>query len=170
MKKETYLFITQPFRDNPEMAKGIHIVNRVCTGMMYLAYPVLLCCLFYSKTSNSTYHFYKALLVPAIGFLLLSIFRHIINRPRPYETFQVPPAIKKETKGHSFPSRHVFSATMIAMSYLVYFPWNWVGILFLLVAILLGAVRVLSGVHYVSDVVVGMLVAIAMAVVGYYVI
>ena len=42
MKKETYIKMTQPFRENPEMAKGIHIVNKICTGVMYVAYPILL--------------------------------------------------------------------------------------------------------------------------------
>ena len=167
MKKETYIKMTQPFRDNPDMAKGIHIANKLCTGVMYIAYPILLVYLFSYGKISSYFSFEKALLVPAVSFVLLTVVRALINRPRPYETFQLPPVIKKDTKGNSFPSRHVFSATMIAMTFILMSPWSWLGLIFLGVSILLAVVRVVSGVHYISDVVAGILVAVFAAVVGY---
>ena len=169
MKKETYIKMTQPFRDNPDMAKGIHIANKLCTGVMYLAYPLLLVYLFFFGWHSSYFNFWKALLVPGVSFVVLSIFRKIINRPRPYETFDIPPVIPKDTKGNSFPSRHVFSATMIAMTFILHSPWSWVGLIFLVVSMLLAVVRVVSGVHYISDVVAGIVVAIVAAGVGYLV-
>ena len=170
MKKETYIKMTQPFRDHPGMAKGIHIANKMCTGVMYLAYPLLLVYLFFWGKMSSNLSFWKAFWVPAVSFVLLSLFRAKINRPRPYETFQVPPVIKKDTKGNSFPSRHVFSATIIAMTFLLMSPWTWLGIVFLLVAAGLAVVRVVSGVHYISDVIAGYCVAIVAAIIGYLII
>lgn len=170
MKKETYIKMTQPFRDHPELAKGIHIANKVCTGVMYLAYPLLLVYLFFYAHLSSYFSFKRALLVPAISFVLLTIVRALINRPRPYEKFELQPVIKKDTKGNSFPSRHVFSATMIAMTFLLMSPFGWLGLLFLVVAVLLAVVRVVSGVHYISDVVAGFCVAVIAAVLGYLVI
>ncbi len=167
MKKETYIKMTQPFRENPELAKGIHIANKLCTGVMYLAYPVLLVYLFFFGKYSSFLSFWKALFVPAISFVLLSVGRALINRPRPYEAFKMPPVIKKDTKGNSFPSRHVFSATMIAMTFVLMSPWSWLGIVFLGVSVLLAVVRVVSGVHYISDVVAGICVAIIAAFIGY---
>lgn len=163
MTKENYQKMTQPFRDNPEMAKGIHIANKVCTGIMYLSYPLLLAYLFWKNDEMLLW----AVLVPASSFVLLSGFRHLIDRKRPYEKFETAPVIPKDTKGRSFPSRHVFSAAMIAMSYLCLFPWSWVGILFLAVTVLLAVIRVVSGVHYISDVVAGMAVAFLAAWIGY---
>lgn len=163
MTKETYVKMTQPFRDNPEMAKGIHIANKLCTLTMYAAYPLLLLYLFWQKEQGLL----RAVLVPGVSFVLLSVFRHVVNRPRPYEAFEVAPIIKKDTKGKSFPSRHVFSATIIAMTFLLASPWHWIGIVFLVVSLLLAIVRVVSGVHYISDVVAGMAVAVLAAVVGY---
>lgn len=163
MKKETYIKMTQPFREHPEMAKGIHIANKLCTGMMYLAYPVLLLYLFIVKDAGLL----SCILVPGISFVLLSIFRAKVNRPRPYEQFEVPPVIKKDTKGNSFPSRHVFSATIIAMTFLLMSPWSWLGVVFLCVALALAVVRVVSGVHFISDVVAGIAVAVIAAYVGY---
>lgn len=167
MKKETYIKMTQPFRDNFGMAKGIHILNKICTGAMYLAYPVLLVYLFFFEKYSSYFSFRKALLVPAVSFVLLSVFRYFINRPRPYEAFGLPPVIKKDTKGKSFPSRHVFSATIIAMTFLLMSPWPWVGIIFLCVSVVLAVVRVVSGVHYISDVIAGIIVAVICAIFGY---
>ncbi len=170
MTKEKYIKMTQPFRENQGLAKGIHIANKCCTGVMYLAYPMLLVYLFFFGKFSSYFSFTKALLVPGISFVLLSLFRKWINRPRPYEKFEVPPVIKKDTKGQSFPSRHVFSATIISMTFLLMSPWSWLGILFLLVSIALAAVRVLSGVHFISDVLAGILIAVVAAVLGYLVI
>lgn len=160
--------MTQPFRNNPGMAKGIHIANKLCTGVMYLAYPVLLVYMYFNAHRiSSFFQFEKVLFVPAVSFVLLSIFRSLVNRPRPYEAFDVPPVIKKDTKGHSFPSRHVFSATMIAMTFVLHSPFFVLGLIFLIVSLLLAVVRVVSGVHYISDVVAGILVAVVAAVVGY---
>ena len=170
MTKETYIKMTQPFRDHPNMAKGIHIANKCCTGVMYLAYPVLLAYLFFFGKYSSYFSLSKALLVPGISFVLLSVFRKWINRPRPYEKFGVPPVIKKDTKGQSFPSRHVFSATMIAMTFLLMSPWSWLGIVFLFVSFALAIVRVVSGVHFISDVTAGIVIAVVAAVIGYLVI
>jgi len=167
MKKETYIKMTQPFRDNPDLAKGIHTANKLCTGVMYLAYPVLLAYLFFYGRISSYFSFWKALLVPGISFVVLTIGRALINRPRPYETFEIPPVIPKDTKGNSFPSRHVFSATIIAMTFLLMSPWSWLGMVFLIISIALAVVRVVSGVHYISDVVAGVLVAVVAAVIGY---
>ncbi len=170
MTKESYIKMTQPFRDNSGLAKGIHIANKCCTGVMYLAYPMLLVYLFFFAKFSSYFSFRKALLVPAISFVLLSVFRKWINRPRPYEKFEMAPVIKKDTKGNSFPSRHVFSATMIAMTFLFMSPWSWLGVIFLLVSIALAVVRVVSGVHFISDVVAGIIVAVVAAVFGYLII
>lgn len=171
MRKETYIKMTQPFRDNPELAKGIHIANKICTGVMYLAYPVLLVYMYFNAHRiSSFFRFEKVLLVPAMSFVLLTIFRKIVNRPRPYEAFEVPPVIKKDTKGHSFPSRHVFSATIIAMTFILHSPFFVLGVIFLVVSVLLAAVRVVSGVHYISDVVAGIVIAIVAAVFGYLII
>lgn len=164
MKKETYVKMTQPFRDNPGMAKGIHIANKVCTVTMYIAYPILIAYMLFARKDPYTA---RIIIVPANSFLILSVFRYLINRPRPYETFDVPPVIAKDTKGKSFPSRHVFSAMIIALTFLLASPFLWLGVVFAVVSLLLAVVRVVSGVHYISDVVAGILVALVAAMIGY---
>ncbi len=163
MKKETYIKMTVPFRNNPKLAKCLHILNRLCTGGMYLAYPLLLLYLFLTKDAMRI----RAVFVPAISFVSLSFVRKWINRKRPYETFEMPPVIPKKTKGNSFPSRHVFSSAMIAMTFLMVSPWSWLGVVFLGLSVILAAVRILSGVHYISDVLAGLLVAVICAMLGF---
>ena len=163
MTKENYIKMTQPFRDHPEMAKGIHIANKLCTGLMYVAYPILIVYLFLQRDAM----LYRTILVPAISFVLLSVSRYGINRKRPYEKFEIEPVIKKDTKGKSFPSRHVFSASIIALTFLYASPWMWLGVIFFTVAIALGVVRVVSGVHYISDVIAGIVVAVISAWIGF---
>ena len=163
MTKETYIKMTQPFRDHPNMAKGIHMANKACTLIMYVSYPCLL--LYLLMTKNV--FFVRVLLVPAISFVLLSVGRKVFNRPRPYEVFDVPSVIKKDTKGKSFPSRHVFSACIIAMTFLLASPWTWIGLVFMVVTIVLAIVRVVSGVHFISDVIAGIAVGVLAALIGF---
>lgn len=165
MTKDTYVRITQPFRENPTMARGIHIANKICTLSMYLAYPILVLYMFWMRDADVA----RVLIVPSNSFIILSVFRYMVNRPRPYEKFELPPVIAKDTKGKSFPSRHAFSAMVIAMTFLLVSPWSWLGVIFVVVAVLLAIVRVLSGVHYPSDVIAGAGFAILAAVLGYIV-
>ena len=167
MKKETYIKMTQPFRDNPDLAKGIHIANKLCTGVMYLAYPILLVYLLWIGKLDILW---KAFFVPGISFVLLSVGRALINRQRPYEKFEIPPVIPKDTKGNSFPSRHVFSATIIAVTFMLIPPFGWLGGVFFVLSLTLAVIRVVSGVHYISDVIAGILVAVIAGVIGYLVI
>lgn len=161
MKKETYIKMTQPFRDNPKLAGGLHNLNRICTMTMYILYPLFLVYLLVQRDDR----FLKVLLVPAVSFVILSAGRYLINRKRPYEAFELPPVIPKDTKGKSFPSRHVFSAAVIAMTFLLMSPWTWLSVLLLCVTLLEAVVRVVSGVHYISDVTAGIVIGILAAAV-----
>lgn len=163
MTKETYLKITQPFREHPQMAKGLHIANKCITLLMYASYPALIVYLFFTQDDALI----CAVLTPAISFVLLTLIRAKINRKRPYETFMMPPVIAKDTKGNSFPSRHVFSACIISMTFLLVSPWPYLGILLFVATLFLAIIRVLSGVHYPSDVAAGLLFGICAGFIGY---
>ena len=140
-----------------------------CSGSIFNPFARFISASFFNAKYSRYFRFWRALLVPGVRFVLLSVFRNVVNRPRPYEAFELPPVIKKDTKGHSFPSRHVFSATIIAMTFILHSPWSWLGLIFLAIALLLAVVRVVSGVHYISDVVAGIIVAVVAAVLGYIV-
>ena len=97
--------------------------------------------------------------IPGVGFVALSLFRSWVNRPRPYETWDIQPLIVKDTRGHSLPSRHVFSASMVSMCYLAFA--GPVALWLLGLTILLAFCRVLAGVHYPLDVCLGLVLGLA---------
>lgn len=129
-------------------------LNSCLTSIFYIMYPALVleALLLHRDT------FWKILLIPGISFLLVSLIRAKINEPRPYEKEDIIPLIKKDTKGKSMPSRHVFSAAIIAMAYLAVNPW--LGAVLLVCAAASGCTRIVGGVHYPKDVLVGYLTGI----------
>ncbi len=153
MTKEQYIKMTEPVRSNPKLAHMLHILNRLFTGIEYVCYPLLLGYLAWNRKPELA----QAIIVPLDGFIILSVFRYFINARRPYEVFEMPPIIPKKTKGKSFPSRHVFCAVLIGMTFLFVAPYLWMGICLLIVGVLLAVVRVITGVHFPRDVIAGML-------------
>ena len=161
MTAEQYARISAPFR-TPGRTRLLNLLNRLLTGLCYVLYPLLLLYLAIQWDARIL----RALIIPAIAFVLLSIVRKRINFPRPYQVLEIRPLIHKDTKGKSMPSRHVFCVFMIAMTYLWIVPR--MGILLLAVGVLLAAVRVIGGVHFPRDVLVGAAVGIAAGLLGYW--
>lgn len=142
-----YSSISRSFRKSPQRKTILVMTNRYITYLMYMVYPILLV-LGLPKENGSV-----LLVIPALFFVLVTLLRLIWNKERPYDKFGITPIIAKETKGKSMPSRHVFSAVMISMCALTLsLP---LGLLCLSLSILLALCRVIGGVHYPSDVIVG---------------
>ena len=136
---------------HPQLLQLMRVFNRMMTILMPLAYLTLLSTSFISKGLGQDLYAY--ILVPALGFILLTLVRKWINQPRPYETWEIVPLLDKDSHGNSMPSRHVFSATIISVACLhASLP---VGLVLLVLSAFLGFVRVLGGVHYPKDVLVG---------------
>lgn len=149
MKQQTYEKLRAWFLGAGWRMGLLRAVYRGLPFLVAASYPFCLSlCFFYKKGL-----FLRAVLVPAVMFLLVSIFREFVDFPRPYENGGITPLIAKEKKGHSFPSRHAASAGMIAAAWMAL--WHPAGFFFLAVAVLVAASRVLAGVHYVRDVLVG---------------
>lgn len=153
-----YEKITAPLRQRPGALRALKAANRVLTFADYAIYPAILLGALISGfraggASQALRDFLPYLLVPGIGFVLVSLVRGSMNAPRPYETWPIEPLIYKNTKGHSMPSRHVFSSSVIAMCAL---RVHWIfGVVMLLLSLFLAFVRVLGGVHYPKDVAAG---------------
>ncbi len=129
--------------------KGIVFTNHFLTQLFYILYPLLIIYIVLFKREDVL----KFILVPGISFVVLSLVRRLIKRKRPYEVYDFKPMIKKETSQNSMPSRHVFSAVLIAMCYLYYSME--LGIILLILAFVSATIRVIGGVHFISDVLVG---------------
>jgi len=76
--------------------------------------------------------------------------------------------VEKETAGKSFPSRHAACAGVIAVTALKTLPP--LGVFLSLVALGICLSRVLAGVHFLRDVVAGLLLGAGIGVLGMYVI
>lgn len=147
-----YLKFYQNIRDRWEgKEKWIRIANLVLTYFFYISYPALLVFIFV-KNKNLLWKF---ILIPGISFVLLSWIRDKINKNRPYEQYPIDPIIKKETKGNSMPSRHIFSSVIISMCFLYFHVPT--GLTMLLLSVISSVIRVIGGVHYPIDVAIGFL-------------
>lgn len=163
MTKEQYIKITEPMRNDPEKTKRIIGLNQIFTGLVFMVYPLYIVVLYAEKNPE----FLKAILVPGISFVLVTMFRKLINVPRPYEKFDVPPVIEKDTKGKSFPSRHVFSVFIIAVT--IFYSHPGPGILIGLIGVGMALIRVYGGVHEPRDVIAGAVIGLVCGIVGFYV-
>lgn len=137
------------------MKKFLIYSDKILTAITYAAYVALL--IYIMARFGLGADILKVLLIPATGFILETIIRDRLNFPRPYEKTGIPPIIPKKTKGHSFPSRHAFSVTMIAMMYVFYLPF--LGVVMLIIAVCLCIIRVKGGVHSALDVTAGAVLA-----------
>ena len=101
-------------------------------------------------------------LLSAIGFTLLTIIRDQINAPRPYEVLHISPVMPKDTKGHSFPSRHTFSSVLISGNWIIIYmvqPSLWIMVMIiihLVMTIYIMISRVVLTLHFPKDIVAGL--------------
>lgn len=164
MKQEFYDKLSAPFETSERKKNCLLRVNHILTDVVYLVYPALLLYLIISRDSR----FWRVLFVPAVTFALVTLFRKKYNAPRPYETWPVKPLIPKDTKGNSFPSRHVFSIYIIAMA--AWYVWWPLGLILVVAGVFLAAARVIGRVHFVKDVVAGALIAVGAGILCFWII
>lgn len=164
MRREFYDRLARPFEKSEKKKKGLILANNVITKVLYIIYPVLLAVLAVQRDQRLI----RAVLVPLVSFAAVTLFRRLCNCRRPYEVWDIPPLIPKETKGNSFPSRHVFSIYIIAMAVL----WIWppAGVAILAAGVFLAAVRVIARVHFIRDVVAGAALGIGLGWIGFFLI
>ena len=149
--QEWYDHIATSIENKPFLLRLLRFFNRFMTVVMPIVYLALLATTYFQEGLGKQVLNY--VFVPATGFVILSLLRKKINAPRPYEEWAIKPLLDRDSPGQSMPSRHVFSATIISMACL--HASLSVGVILLVFSAFLGLVRVLGGVHYPKDVVVG---------------
>lgn len=155
MNLEQYTKIHDFFTRHSTAFSFLLMANRLLTACGFFLYPLLLLILLLKKDLFTLGYF---IVIPALCFLVVTVFRKVVNRNRPYEKFPITSLIKKDKRGQSFPSRHVFSIFLIAT--LWFYFCKPVGVLLFIAGIFLAIVRVIGGVHFISDVCVGALLGI----------
>lgn len=162
MTKQRYAAMRDWFSARPAALAALRAADRALPALVYLTYLGLLAALAFARDLR----FWRAAGVPAAAFVLGSAARAALDFPRPYEVYGLPPLVDKSTKGRSFPSRHLFSAAVIAAA------CGWVsrplGVLIALVTALLAPERVLAGVHFPRDVLAGIALGAAFGWLGFW--
>lgn len=164
MKKETYIRMTDAMRactaHLPFGAAALRLPTYVCAAAYLLALLTLML--------RRDIRLIRVLLVPAACFLAVTALRPAIGRQRPYDRFGVPPVGSyRPGKGKSMPSRHTASAAAIAFAVVYAFSSAPLTLLMLFLCILIAALRVLSGQHYISDVLAALAISALISLIGY---
>lgn len=165
MNEENYERISEWFRKENKRLKLFVLIYRILPYFVIIAYGIVIIYeIFYGSMEDRI----RIMAVPAVTFLLCTVFRKVINERRPYEALKINPLIKKEKKGHSFPSRHMVSVGVIAMTAM--YINRIFGVAVLGIGVLIGIIRPIAGVHYIRDVVAGFAFGILCGVLGLFII
>ena len=165
MNEQRYEKISSWFRQSEKRLTVFKIIYKIQPYVVIMGYAF---CVIYAFVEKDRNVIGRIVLVPAVTFFVCTVFRKFLNRKRPYERMDIHPLIVKHKKGQSFPSRHTVSAVIIAMS--AFYINKIFGIMMFAIALLVGVLRILAGVHYVKDVVAGIVMGVIFGVVGFYVI
>jgi undecaprenyl-diphosphatase len=146
----------------PWVVLWLNIVSRLGDGWMW--YAVILALPWLDHKTGTTCAIRMAA-VGAVNLLIYLIIKRSIRRPRPYRTCPGIRACARSLDEHSFPSGHTLHSVSFGLILVVYYPalawliWPFVA--------LIAVSRVILGLHYPSDVVVGALVGAATALVSF---
>lgn len=160
MTADRYRAVIGWFNARPAAKKLLRALSLGAVAAVYLLYADLVVLMMLRGNPL----LWPLLVVPAVVFVLGTALRRAINRPRPYETLDFAPLFPKDTKGQSLPSRHCFSAACIAVAA---FPVSPAAAAVLAgLAVVIALTRVLCGVHYISDVLAGLVFGAAASRLG----
>ena len=177
MTPERYQKLLHWMEAHPAVRTAVIALNRWLPAVPFVCYPLLLVLLnvqwfrlLQVGLNQTALDFMqliaRAVFVPAFVFLGGTLLRARLNFPRPYEQPGFTPLVPKETHGKSFPSRHALSAAVLAAVWCYFYPAA--GACMVVVALLICALRVLAGAHYVRDVAAGALLGFALGAAGMY--
>ena len=161
MNAQQYRAVIGWFNARPAAKKALRAVSVGAVGAVYLLYLGLLAWM--------AWHAMWAQLgitavVPAAAFVVGTALRAAIDRPRPYTKYGFAPLFTKDKTGQSMPSRHCFSAAAIAAA--VWYVLPPLGGVLAVLAVIIAVSRVITGVHFVSDVLAGLAFGLVFAVAG----
>jgi undecaprenyl-diphosphatase len=126
---------------------------------LLLSYPfayasitiILLWAIMYSKRRMFTFNLLFLSLV--FSWLAANLLKIVFHTSRPFTTLGIVPLYMEST--YSFPSSHAAIFASLALS--LYFVHKRFGLLFIVIALLIGLSRIVIGVHYPVDVISGWL-------------
>jgi len=92
------------------------------------------------------------------SFLVYYIIKNLMKRERPFKQIEEIERLDKTGHGFSFPSGHCHHSTiLVGLIWLSFYNHLWFIIILLGYNIIVGLSRIILGVHFISDVIVGVL-------------
>lgn len=162
MNEQQYRTVIGWFNARPAAKKALRAVSTGATVAVYLLYLGLLAWLAWHAMWVPLG---VTAVVPAAAFVVGTALRAAINRPRPYTKYGFVPLFPKDKTGQSMPSRHCFSAAAIAGT--AWYVLPPLGAVLAVLGVLIAISRVVTGVHYISDVLAGLAFGSVFAVLGW---
>lgn len=162
-----YKALSERVKNNNGLVIAINLLDKAITYITVIFYLSYLVYGVYMIPKDSGVLLYRSILVPGVSFIVVSLYRKIVSSPRPYQVYGFTPALKKDTDGKSFPSRHVFSIFIVAFT--VMQTSLILGILISIAGFILGIIRVVGGVHFIKDVLAGFAIAAITAIACYWI-
>ena len=143
------------YNARPKAKKALIFTNTLLTYGFLFAYIALWAFGIWKKEFTPTDNV-TVFVVPVLTLIAVSAVRALLARPRPYSTrgAGIQPLVQKNKDLDSCPSRHLACATVIAVTFLPFFPIAG-GVLLSLCPIL-AYTRFALGLHYPSDLIAGM--------------
>ena len=149
---------------HPRLVFTLKLIGAVSVSLVVLLFAYALGVLVFFGEYVSAL---KLTVLTAVPFLAVTALRTLINCERPYEVFDIAELSDLRSgarHGHSFPSRHVFSAFIIGIMWLKYsLPLGIVGIV---LGVYIAVQRVLLGIHFPRDVISGAVIGSLSGFVG----
>ena len=163
MYPQFYEKISAPLRRRPGASRALAVADKALVAIVATAFVGIGAWL----ALHQDVRIVRYLIVCAVSFVALSALRAELNWQRPYERYPIDPLIVKETRGKSFPSRHIFSAAVIACALL----WLDVrlGVAGFAATVAIALVRVVGGVHFPRDVIAGTALGVLCGLLGFWV-
>ena len=164
MKRETFVTwtrYTRAFISHGAWAKWVIDIPTFLCAFLYIAAGIQL---FFTRDARLC----RFVLVPGCTYVLATLLRKVIKRPRPCAVLDFEPVgNEKRGKGKSFPSRHAASAAAIAFAFSYAFAHPLVTAFGVLLCALVALSRVAKGAHYPSDVLFALAFSAICAWIGY---
>ena len=100
-----------------------------------------------------------------IAWILAEFIKYIISMPRPFILLENVKLLFEHGEYDSFPSAHATFYSAIAVA--SFFFYKKIGLIAFLIAIIIGLARIVSGIHFPIDILVGFILGIITAYILY---
>ena len=140
--------------NHPFIKSCTHFTSRFCPYMVAIFYMLFLLKIYLDRPHN----LFGLAAEPIAVFAITAILRIVIDRKRPSEKYDLTPIDGSKKTGHSFPSIHVAMSISIALAVLHFGP-N-MGLLLSVLAGTITVTRLISGVHYITDILASITIAL----------